>query len=72
MWKSISKFFKQFFTSFIKDIINDILGYGIVLFILILAMLVVNYIEDDLTAMGIIGVIVLVVYSIVFFYQGKE
>ncbi|RXW30904.1 hypothetical protein DM877_01000 [Enterobacter cloacae] len=72
MWKSISKFFKQFFISFIKDIINDILGYGIVLFILILAMLVVNYIEDDLTAMGIIGVIVLVVYSIVFFYQGKE
>lgn len=72
MWKSISKFFNQFFTSFIKDIINDILGYGIVLFILILAMLVVNYIEDDLTAMGIIGVIVLVVYSIVFFYQGKE
>lgn len=72
MWKSISKFFKQFFASFIQDITNDILGYGIVLFILILAMLTVTYIEDDLTAMGIIGVIVLVVYSIVFFYQGKE
>lgn len=72
MWESISKFLKQFFKSFIQDIINDIIGYGIALFILILAMLVVTYIEDDLTAMRIIGVIVLVVYSIVFFYQGKE
>lgn len=72
MWGSISKFLKQFFKSFIQDIINDIIGCGIVLFILILAILVVTYIEDELTAMGIIGVIVIVVYSIVFFYQGKE
>lgn len=72
MWKSIGKFLKKFFASFIQDIVNDIIGYGIVVFILILAMLTVTYIEDGLTAMGIIGVIVLVVYSIVFFYQGKE
>lgn len=72
MWEYIGRFLKKIFTSFIQDIINDIIGYGIVLFIVILAMFIVTYIDDDLTAMGIIGVMVLVVYSIVFFYQRKE
>lgn len=72
MWQSIKAFLKQFLKSFLQDILDDFFWYGTGIFAIILGAVVVSFIENEIIALRIVGIIVLVVYFIAFRYKTKD
>ena len=71
MWGSINEFLMKFLKSFLKDIMDDFFWYGTGIFAVILGAVVVSFIEEDERAVRSDGIIVLVVYFLVFRYKTK-
>lgn len=64
-------FIKSIFKLVLEDLKNDLKAYATIFVIVILSMIPVTFIEDDQTAMLIVGVIVVIVFYIAYFYEPK-
>ncbi|MFH7904974.1 hypothetical protein ACKU08_013435 [Enterobacter cloacae] len=72
MWQYIKEFLMQFLKSFWQDCIADIFWYGIGIIVILLGALTVSIIDDEKIALRVVGVIVLVVYTLAFRYKPKD
>lgn len=64
-------FIKSIFKLILEDLKNDLKSYATIFVIVILSMIPVTFIEDDQTAMLIVGAIVVIVFYIAYFYEPK-
>ncbi|KLP57335.1 Uncharacterised protein [Enterobacter cloacae] len=64
-------FIKSIFKLILEDLKNDLKAYATIFVIVILSMIPVTFIEDDQTAMLIVGAIVVIVFYIAYFYEPK-
>lgn len=62
---------KSIFKLILEDLKNDLKAYATIFVIVILSMIPVTFIEDDQTAMLIVGAIVVIVFYIAYFYEPK-
>lgn len=62
---------KKIFKLLLEDLKNDLKAYTAIFVIVILSMIPVTFIEDDQTAMLIVGAIVAIVFYISYFYEPK-
>ena len=67
MSHAIQKIFKLI----LEDLKNDLKAYATVFVIVMLSMIPVTFIEDDQTAMLIVGAIVVIVFYMAYFYDPK-
>lgn len=65
------EFIKSIIKLVIEDWKNDLKAYGTIFVIMILSTIPATFIEDDQTAMLIIGAIVVIVFYISYFYEPK-
>ncbi|CAH5640773.1 hypothetical protein AI2999V1_2643 [Enterobacter cloacae] len=62
---------KKIFKLLLEDLKNDFKAYTAIFVVVILSMIPATLIEDDQTAMLIVGAIVVIVFYIAYFYEPK-
>ncbi len=62
---------KKIFKLLLEDLKNDLKAYTAIIVIVILSLIPVTFIEDDQTAMLIVGAIVAIVFYMAYFYEPK-
>lgn len=62
---------KKIFKLLLEDLKNDLKAYTAIFVVVILSMIPATLIEDDQTAMLIVGAIVVIVFYIGYFYEPK-
>ncbi|PDP91170.1 hypothetical protein CGQ17_15735 [Enterobacter cloacae] len=62
---------KKIFKLLLEDLKNDLKAYTAIFVVVILSMIPSTLIEDDQTAMLIVGAIVVIVFYIAYFYEPK-
>ncbi len=66
------KFFRGIFNLMLEDMRNDIKACAMVFIILLLSTIPATFIENPKTAMFVVGLIVLAVIYITYFYKWNE